>query len=254
MPKNISSEATLVIVKPRLRNSCSGSIGSACARLPGDERRHEQRRRSPSAAARSRLVQPWSLPRTTPKTMPSRPRLARARPGRSSGSRARGSRRAGHGRSAAGRRRSVRSARRSTARTRPRRRRRRPAGRGRPPGRRPRPSSPSARPRRCGGDRRGQQGEGQRDRIAAPTPCTARAATSDPMLGASAAAADPAVNRPRPPVKAGGGRTARPAWRREQQHGECQGVRVDSPLQPLQRGVQVVADRRQRRRHHEVVQ
>ncbi len=34
--------------------------------------------------------------------------------------------------------------------------------------------------------------------MAAPTPCTARAVTSAPMLGASAAAADPPVNRLRP--------------------------------------------------------
>ena len=40
----------------------------------------------------------------------------------------------------------------------------------------------------------------------------------------------------------------------EQQHGERQRVGVDGPLQPLERGVQVVPDRGQRGGDHEVVQ
>ena len=40
----------------------------------------------------------------------------------------------------------------------------------------------------------------------------------------------------------------------EQQHGEGEGVGVHRPLQPFERGVQVIPDRRQRGGHHEVVE
>src|SRR5215475_10229725 len=71
------------MVNPRLRNSRSGSMGSG-ARV--SQIRNAATSRAPTAIDGSTvmLVQPWSLPRTTPSTMPSRPRLARATPGRSS--------------------------------------------------------------------------------------------------------------------------------------------------------------------------
>ena len=78
----MSSEATLVIVKPRLRNSLSGSIGSG-ARSSQATKPATSRAPMTMGASTVRLVQPWSLPRTTPSTIPSSPRLAKATPGRS---------------------------------------------------------------------------------------------------------------------------------------------------------------------------
>ncbi len=60
------------------------------------------------------------------------------------------------------------------------------------------PQAPRARPRRCGVTAADSSVRVSGITMAAPTPCTARAATSAPMPGASAAAADPAVNRVRP--------------------------------------------------------
>src|SRR5215472_3240969 len=71
------------MLNPRLRNSWSGSMGSGAR---SSEAMKAARSRPPATMGGStvRLVQPWTLPRTTPKTMPSSPRLARTRPGRSS--------------------------------------------------------------------------------------------------------------------------------------------------------------------------
>ena len=71
------------MVKPRLRNSCSGSIGW---RARSSQATNPATSSAPMIMGGStvRLVQPWSLPRTTPSTIPSRPRLASTRPGRSS--------------------------------------------------------------------------------------------------------------------------------------------------------------------------
>ena len=91
--------------------------------------------------------------------------------------------------------------------------------------------------------------------IAPPRPWTARAASSAPIVGASAAAADAAVkivdpDREQPPAAEAvpEGRTG------EEQHGERQRVGVDRPLEAADPGVQVLADHRQRRRHDEVVE
>ena len=61
---------------------CMGSIGSRAPQFPGDERGHQERADHDGRQHRG-AVQPWSLPRTTPSTMPNRPTLARTRPGRS---------------------------------------------------------------------------------------------------------------------------------------------------------------------------
>ena len=82
IPKNISIDAMLVAVKPRLRNRCMGSIGS---RVRSSQAMNAATSSTPITMGGSTvsLVQPWSLPRITPSTMPSRPTLARTRPGRS---------------------------------------------------------------------------------------------------------------------------------------------------------------------------
>ena len=60
------------------------------------------------------------------------------------------------------------------------------------------PQAPSASPRLAGGTAADSSVSVSGMRMAAPTPWTARAATSSPMPEASAAAAEPTVNRPRP--------------------------------------------------------
>jgi hypothetical protein len=60
------------------------------------------------------------------------------------------------------------------------------------------PQAPRARPRRSGDTAADSRVRVSGMTMAAPTPWTARAATSQPMPGASAAAADPAVNRASP--------------------------------------------------------
>ena len=55
------------------------------------------------------------------------------------------------------------------------------------------PQMPRARPRRAGGTAAERIVRVSGVTIAPPTPCEARAAMSQPMLGASAAAAEPAV-------------------------------------------------------------
>jgi hypothetical protein len=62
------------------------------------------------------------------------------------------------------------------------------------------PQAPRARPRRRGDTAADSSVRVSGMTMAAPTPCTARAATRVPMPGAMAAAADPAVNKPRPIV------------------------------------------------------
>ena len=77
---------------------------------------------------------------------------------------------------------------------------------------------------------------------AAPAPCTARAAISQPTSGASAQAADadgeqaePGGVEPAPPVAVAERRAG------DQQHGEAQVVGVDGPLELLDRGAEVDA-------------
>ena len=60
------------------------------------------------------------------------------------------------------------------------------------------PQMPSAMPRRAGGTAAERSVRVSGVTIAPPTPCRARAATSASMLGASAAAAEPAVKMARP--------------------------------------------------------
>ena len=92
--------------------------------------------------------------------------------------------------------------------------------------------------------------------IAPPSPCTARAAIE--RLQRSARAQPPrrrAVKMPSP-IDEHPAATEAVAERGagQQQDGERQRVRVDRPLELLERRVEVVADHRQRRRHDEVVE
>jgi len=63
------------------------------------------------------------------------------------------------------------------------------------------PKIPSAQPRRCGGKAAFSRASASGITIAAPTPCSARAAISAPIPGASAHAADPDANTPSPATK-----------------------------------------------------
>src|ERR1700733_6220508 len=200
IPKNISSEAVLVIVKPRLRNRCSGSIGSG-ARASQATNAATSSAPMTMGGSTVALVHPWSLPQAPPRPLPSRPRRARGRPGRSSlvaGPWLSASLARAIGSSATpigtfSQKIHCQDAPSTTAPPTSG-----PMATARPP---IAPHAPRARPLRCGGTAADSRVRVSGIRIAAPTPCTARAATSHPMLGASAAAADPAVNRPRPPVK-----------------------------------------------------
>ena len=62
------------------------------------------------------------------------------------------------------------------------------------------PQAPSTVPRRPGGVTAASIVRVSGVKIAPPTPCTARAATSAPIVGANAAAADPAVKTATPIV------------------------------------------------------
>jgi len=62
------------------------------------------------------------------------------------------------------------------------------------------PQAPRASPRRCGGTAADSKVKVSGISAAAPTPCAARAATSQPMPGARAAAADETVKIASPAV------------------------------------------------------
>ena len=90
---------------------------------------------------------------------------------------------------------------------------------------------------------------------AEPAPCTARAAISVPTSGASAAAADAAANSAEPDrVEVAAAVAVAQRGAGDQQHGEAEVVRVDRPLELLDRRAEVEPDRAQRRRHHQRVQ
>jgi hypothetical protein len=75
---------------------------------------------------------------------------------------------------------------------------------------------------------------------AAPIPCTARAAISQPVPGASVQATDAAANRPRPVANVR--RRPSPVTQRSrghQEHGEAEDVGVHRPLELLDRGAEV---------------
>jgi len=104
------------------------------------------------------------------------------------------------------------------------------------------PQAPSASPRRCGETAADSRVSVSGMRMAAPT----GGERSGGRAGGEQAEADheqPAATVPLAQCRAG-----------EQKDGERQRVRVDRPLQALKPGVQVLADRRQRRGDHEVVQ
>ena len=91
--------------------------------------------------------------------------------------------------------------------------------------------------------------------IAAPAPCSARAAISAPVVGASAAPAEASVKRPRPidehPAAA---EAIAERGAGQQQHREGQRVGVDGPFERLQPAAEIGADRRQGGGDHEVVE
>ena len=91
--------------------------------------------------------------------------------------------------------------------------------------------------------------------IAPPRPCTARAASSAPIDGASAAAAE-ASGEDAEPDREHQPAPEAVAERRagQEQDGEDERVRVDGPLEPAEARMQVLADHRDRRRHDEVVE
>ena len=94
------------------------------------------------------------------------------------------------------------------------------------------PKTPIAQPRRSGGNAAFSSASASGMIIAAPAPCTARAAISQPTPGASAHAAEAA----REQGQAGGEQPppAEPVAERRgghQQHGEAQRVGVDRPLE-----------------------
>ena len=108
------------------------------------------------------------------------------------------------------------------------------------------PYIPSAAPRRAGGKAAVSSDSDSGAMIAAPAPCSTRAAISVPTLGASAHSGRGAGEHPQP----GGEHPPTPGTVTEhrggdQQHGKAEAVGVDRPFQPAERGVQVVADRPQ---------
>ena len=192
MPKLISSEVALAAEKARLRKKRMGTIGSV---VRSSHQTKAPRRTMPAAMgpATPRLVQPCSLPRTRPQTMPSRPTLARPRPGRSrarlapldsvSRRQAIGSRTTPMGTLSQKIHCQDRPSTTAPPTTGPR-----ATARPQTP-----PQMPSARPRRAGDTAPDRIVRVSGVTIAPPTPCRARAAMSASMLGASAAAAEPRV-------------------------------------------------------------
>ena len=200
-------------------------------------------------------VQPTSLARTSPHTIPTRPALARARPGRSSrdaGPRLSSSRSRMSGASASpigtlSQKIQCQEMPLTIA----------PPTSGPSATARPLipPQMPSARPRRSAGTEADRMVSVNGITIAPPRPWAARATSSAKIDGASAAAADAdredrdADHQQPPPAEAVAQRRAG-----QQQHGEGQRVRVDRPLKPAEAGVQILAEHRDRGRHDEVVQ
>ena len=188
----------LATVKPRLRNSVSGTIGVAAraCQTTNATTRSPPPMRPPRTWA---LVQPWLLPRTSPNTMPNKPAVISMTP---TGSRRPAPARLSRASSSTGstampmgtliQKIHCQDAESVTA----------PPMTG--PSAAPRPTMapqrPSARPRRCGGVTLAMRVRVSGMTIAAPMPWTARAAISVSMLGASAAAALAAVNTVTPMI------------------------------------------------------
>ncbi len=239
----------------RLRKKRIGSIGAGARSSQATNARGERSRRRASEATISGEAQPSALPRTRPQTIPNRPALARPRPGRSNrfeGPRVSSSRRSASGTSTSpigtfSQKIQCQEMPETTA----------PPTSGPNATARPLipPHAPSARPRRSAGTAAERIVSVSGITIAPPRPCTARAALSASIDGASAAApeasgedAEAEREDAPPPEAVAEGRAG------EQQHGEGERVGVDGPLEPGEAGVQVGADHRQRRRDDEVVE
>src|SRR6266571_1322011 len=197
IPKYISSEVTLAAENSRFRKNRMGTMG---ARDRTSQATKEASRTPPRASgpATPRLPQPCSLARTRPNTMPNSPALASPSPGRSrdrfvpvvSVSRARASGRTTSPMGTFSQKIQFQEMPSTTA----------------PPTSGPMamaspptpPQAPNASPRRSGETAAERMVRVRGVTMAPPTPCAARATIRAPMLGASAAAADPAVNTARP--------------------------------------------------------
>ena len=196
IPKYISSDTRLAAVNSRLAKNSIGIIGSPPRRLVSSSHATNDATSSPptiSGPATPSDVQPCSFPRTSPNTMPNNPALTSARPGRSN--------------ERLGPYVSVSRAHASGTMTMPMGTfsqkihcHDRPSTTA-PPTRGPSataspatpPQMPSIAPRRSGGTAADRIVSVSGVTMALPTPCIARNAISAPDVGASAAAAEPAV-------------------------------------------------------------
>ena len=194
---NVKNTAVLEAVNARERNRAGGSIGSR-ARRSQPTNAATSSAPAVSEATTSRLPQPAALPRTRPQTMPSAPAVISASPGMS---------------------RAVSGPRDSSIRVSTSGIVARPIGtlsqkihsQARPSTTAPPTSGPSATdtpvtalkmpiaaPRFSGGNAALSSASPSGSTSAAPTPCAARAAISQPTPGASAHRTDAAVNTPMP--------------------------------------------------------
>ncbi len=233
MPKLMNSEVRLAAEKARLAEEAHGHHRLARAQLPA--------RRRPRPAAAPAIIGP-----ATPSARPAVGVAAHQAPddaeqaGADQGQagqveravRVRASRSGGSRRSAAARGRSARSPRRSTA----RRSRRRSAPPMTGPSATARPAvplqMPRASPRRAGGTAADRIVSVSGVTIAPPTPCRARAAIRAPMLGATAAKAEPSgEDGEADDEHALAAEAVAERGAGQQQHGEGQRVGVDGPLE-----------------------
>ena len=117
------------------------------------------------------------------------------------------------------------------------------------------PQAPSASPRRSAGTAAERIVSVSGITIAPPIPWIARAASSAPIDGASAAAADATVKivRPIASIRRRPKRSPSAAPGQEQD-GEGERVGVDRPFEPVEARAEITADHRQRGRDDEVVE
>ena len=233
----MNSDARFASENAALRKNVIGSIGCG-ARSSQATNAATRAMPSPRAVRISGLVQPWSLPRIRPQTIPNMPALTSPTPGRSSlpaGPCVSVSRVSASGTSTIPigtlsqkmycHEKPSTTAPPTTG----------PNAIARPP---IAPHAPSARPRRAGGTAAERIVSVSGITIAPPSPCTARAMLSTSTFGASAAATEASVkidDADREHAPAPEAVTERGA--REEQDGERQRVRVDGPREALERGV-----------------
>ena len=197
MPNEKKSDAVFANANVRLRKKRIGSIGAGAR---SSQRTNATTRTTPAspAATISGEVQPIVFPRTSAHTIPSNPELTRARPGRSTrphGPRLSSSRSSTSGTSTMpigtfSQKTQCHENPSTTA----------PPTSGPKATARPLipPHAPSARPRRSAGTATARIVSVSGITIAPPSPCSARAASRAPIVGARAAAAEETVKMARP--------------------------------------------------------